>query len=81
MTITINSAPIIKTEIDGKTYYNTVARGVEYCAYFMESAGQWFVSSHRLALGRHIGGGKYYASLDSCKPFAALPALMKMGAL
>jgi len=48
----------------------------------MSSAGRWFVSSRRLALGRgNIGGGKYYDRVEDCKAFAALPALMTMGAL
>lgn len=82
MAITLNSASITKTVQDGVAYYTTTARGVEYCAYFMASAGRWFVSSRRLALGRgNVGGGKYYDRVEDCKAFAALPALMTMGAL
>lgn len=55
---------------------------MEYTAYFCEAAGQWFVSSHRLALGRHAGGGRYYPSLEhlaeGCKAFAALPVLLSV---
>lgn len=65
--------------IDGKTYYSATARGVEYTAHL--NAAGWFVSSRRLSLGRrHIGGGKYYDSLEAlssgCKAFAALDVLV-----
>lgn len=78
MSNAINSAPIIK---DGD-YYTAVRRGVQYCAKFEPSVGQWFVATHRLALGRfNSGGGRYYADISQCKAFAALPALMNMGAM
>ena len=80
--MTTNSAPITKTTEAGVDYFTTTRRGVEYCAYFMASAGRWFVSSRRLALGRgNIGGGKYYDRLEECPAFAALPTLQAMGAL
>lgn len=79
---TANSTPITKTTEGGVDYFTTTRAGVEYCAYFMASAGRWFVSSRRLALGRgNVGGGKYYDRVEECKPFAALPTLMTMGAL
>lgn len=82
MAITVNSAEITKEVIDGVAYYSTVRLGVGYCAYFMASAGAWFVSSKRLSMGRrHIGGGKYYDKIEDCKAFAALPALIAAGAL
>jgi DNA-binding PadR family transcriptional regulator len=82
MAITTNTTTIEKTEHDGQAYYTTTARGVEYCAHFMESVGKWFVSTRRLALGRgNGGGGKYWDKLEDCKPFAALPTLMKLGAI
>lgn len=64
--------------INGAAYYTTTARGVEYTAH--QLAGEWFVATRRLALGRrHIGGGKYYATLAdvaaSVKAFAGLDAL------
>lgn len=77
----MNSEPITKQEIDGKTYFSTVSRGVEYCASFTESVGEWFVATHRLALGKHVGGGKYYKNIGDCKVFAALPVLMEIGAI
>lgn len=78
----MNSTIITKTELNGSTYFETVSRGVAYCAAFQESVGEWFVSSHRLALGRsHIGGGKYFKKIEDCKPFAALPVLLGLGAI
>jgi hypothetical protein len=67
------------SEIEGKTYYTAVARGVEYTAF--EQVGGWFVASHRQALGRrHIGGGKHYETLAEvsakCKAFAGLDLLV-----
>lgn len=65
--------------IDGKSHFTTTSRGTEYCAYFSLSVGEWFVSTRRLALGRHNpGGGKYYACIADCKPFAELPALIAL---
>lgn len=78
----MNSELISKQVIDGTEYFTTVKSGVEYCGYFCKSVGQWFVSTRRLALGRHnSGGGKYFNKIDDCKAFAALPALISMGAL
>lgn len=62
-----------------KTSYTAVSRGVSYNAF--PCGDQWFVSSHRVALGRrHIGGGKYYPTLQAvaagCKAFAGLDALV-----
>jgi hypothetical protein len=63
--------------IDGKSYYTVTSRGTVYCAYFVESEGEWFVSTRRLALGKsNAGGGKYYANIEDCKPFAGLLALI-----
>lgn len=77
-----NSAVITKEVIEGRTYYTTVRQGVEYCAYFMEAVGKWFVSTRRLALGRgHMGGGRYFEKVEDCKAFAALPVLIATGAL
>jgi hypothetical protein len=82
MKITTNTE-LIRKEVmeDGTFYYTTVRRGVSYCANFSNTVGEWFVSSSRLSLGRHCGGGKYYKNLDDCKPFAALNALIKIGAI
>lgn len=76
-----NSQPIQTQTLDGVTYYTTTRRGVEYTAH--QLCGQWFVASHRAALGpRHIGGGRYYKTIDDlangCKAFAALPALLSL---
>jgi hypothetical protein len=81
--ITTNTDLITKTLADnGTAFYTTVRRGVEYCAYLSDAAEEWFVSSRRLSLGRwNTGGGKYYANIEDCKAFAALPALLKMGAI
>ena len=64
--------------INGTAYYTTTARGVEYTAH--QLGCQWFVATRRLALGRrHMGGGKYYATLAevaaNVKAFAGLDAL------
>lgn len=68
---------IVKTTVDGTDYFTTTARGVEYCASFSRTVGQWFVATRRLSLGRrNMGGGKYVADIAQCKPFAALPALL-----
>lgn len=76
----MTAATLIQAEpIGSRTYYTTTARGVEYVA--QELAGAWFVSSRRLALGRrHVGGGKYYPTLEAvaagCKAFAGLDLLI-----
>jgi hypothetical protein len=75
------TALITASEHEGKTYYTAVARGTEYCAF--ECAGQWFVSSRRLALGRsNVGGGRYYATLADvaagCKALAGLDLLLSV---
>lgn len=81
--ITCNSQPITAETIDGVTYYTTTRRGVEYTAYML--CGQWFVASRRLALGRPIGGGRYYKTLDAlatgCKAFAALPVFLSIATI
>lgn len=68
---------ITSEKIDGKTYYTAIYRGVEYCAGRLGDG--WFVSSRRLSLGRHVGGGKYYANLVAvaagCKAFLGLDML------
>lgn len=74
------TAELITTEIlDGVTYYTATRRGVEYTAY-KTLGGDWWVSSNRLSLGRHIGGGKYYkdaeAIAEGCKAFAGLVILV-----
>ena len=75
---------ITATTLNGSTYYTTRRAGVEYTA--QQLAGQWFVSTRRLALGRHhAGGGRYYATLadlaSQCKAFAGLDALIAAGEL
>lgn len=80
--ITCNSQPIAAETIEGVTYYTTERRGVEYTAY-LTSWGQWWVGTHRKGLGRgHVGGGRYYDSLDDlasgCKAFAALPVFKSL---
>lgn len=80
--ITTNSATISKEVIDGTAYYSTERRGVSYTAYFCEVVGAWSVCSRRNSLGAsNIGGCKYYDDLADCKAFAALPALISMGAI
>ena len=64
--------------INGEVYISTQARGVKFT--LMRNGDGWFVSTHRLALGRsHIGGGKHYATLqevaDCCKAFGGIGAL------
>lgn len=71
--------------IDGITYYSVTQRGVLYTAYQV-SWGDWFVGSHRLALGRfHVGGGKYYKTLADlsghCKAFSGLELLLSSDAI
>lgn len=82
MKTTANSTTIEKSEHEGVTYYTTIRRGVEYCAYFCSVVGKWFVSSHRVALGKfNSGSGKYYENIEDCKAFAALPTMVRIGAL
>lgn len=76
------TAELITTEvIDEVTFYTATRRGVEYTAY-RTLGGDWFVASNRLALGRHIGGGKYYkdaeAIAEGCKAFAGLALLLSI---
>jgi len=80
---TLNSQPITCETLDGVSYYSTTRRGVHYCAYKQHDSDQWWVSTHRIALGSmHIGGGRYYRDLNdlaaNCKAFAALPALLPL---
>lgn len=50
------------TIVDGNKYITAVARGTEYT--LMKQGDAWFVSSHRLALGRsNVGGGKHCETL------------------
>lgn len=70
----------IETTEQGTKVVTAIARGVEYHIY--ELCGQWWCSSHRLALGKmHIGGGKYYKTLgeaaEKCKAFGGINELMK----
>jgi hypothetical protein len=80
-------ASIISAEvIEGTTYSSATVRGVSSSAYYSAAAGQWWVSSRRLSLGRwNAGGGKWYASLADlaagCKAFAGLDALISAPAL
>jgi len=77
-----NTTPITAEVIDGTKYITTIRGGVAYCAHFSTVMGEWFVSSRRLALGRfNTGGGKYVKNIGDSKPFAALPALINMGAV
>lgn len=77
---------LITSEVlEGTTYYSTTRRGVLYTAY-QSSWGDWFVGSHRLALGRfHVGGGKYYKTLadlsENCKAFSGLALLLSSDAV
>ena len=80
---TLNSHPITCETLDGVSYYSTTRRGVHYCACKQHDSDQWWVSTHRVALGSmHIGGGRYYRDLNdlaaNCKAFAALPALLPL---
>ena len=76
------SRGITATTIDGTNYYTATRRGVKYTAYFSKAVGAWFVSTHRLALGRqHIGGGRYYKTIGdlalAVKAFAGLDLLVQ----
>ncbi|MBV8248469.1 MAG: hypothetical protein JO200_08450 [Comamonas sp.] len=69
------------TIVDGKKYITAVARGTEYT--LMKLGDAWFVSSHRLALGRfNVGGGKHYETLaavaEGCKAFGAEAEIFKL---
>jgi hypothetical protein len=79
--ISCNSQLITSSTEAGVTYYSTERRGVGYIAR-QTSWGAWWVGSHRKSLGRHVGGGRYYASLEDlaagCKAFAALPVLISL---
>lgn len=60
---------------NGKTYYSTTVRGVEYCASVL--AGQWVVTSRRLALGRgNAGTARFFPTVEvlsgSVKAFSNL---------
>lgn len=58
-----------------KTYFNTEARGVEYTAY-VDGLGRWNVLSHRKALGRHVGGVKFFnTAAEAEKAVKALKGL------
>lgn len=80
---TLNSHPITCETLDGVSYFSATRRGVHYCACKQHDSDQWWVSTHRIALGSmHIGGGRYYRDLNdlaaNCKAFAALPALLPL---
>jgi hypothetical protein len=74
---------VITAEIhNGTTYFTATRRGVQYTTYFSKAAGEWYVSTHRLALGRmHIGGGRYYKTIgelaQAVKAFAGLDLLIQ----
>lgn len=81
--INCNSNKITRETLDGVSYFTTTRRGVDYCACKQHDSDQWWVSTHRIALGSmHIGGGRYYRDLNdlaaNCKAFAALPALLPL---
>lgn len=72
------------TTNNGKTYYSTTVRGVEYCAHVL--AGQWVVSSRRLALGRgKAGTARFFPTVEalsaSVKAFANLDLLINCEAV
>ena len=76
------SKGITATAFEGMTYYTATRRGVEYTTFFCKAAGEWFVSTHRLALGRqHIGGGRYYKTIgelaQAVKAFAGIDLLVQ----
>lgn len=76
--MTTVASPVIRSINNGILYLSATSRGVQYC--LMPLGKAWFVSSQRLALGRHhIGGGKHYATLADvaagCKAFGDLEAL------
>jgi hypothetical protein len=82
----MNSEKITVQVSAGLKSYSTVRRGVTYWTYRTSLGGQWYVGTHRIALGkRHGGGGRYFATLAdvaaNVKAFAALPALIELGAL
>ena len=75
------SAPVqprtyVATITNNKKYTITTQRGVEYLLNYCPIVEQWFVSTHRLALGRHAGGGRYYKTfgdvLMNCTAFSDL---------
>lgn len=66
-------------QIEGRTYYSTERRGVEYTA--RQFAGRWIVSTHRKSLGRsNAGGCKHFDSVEqlaaSVRAFAGLDILI-----
>ena len=74
------AAPRINV-VDGEKYITAVARGTEYT--LMKLGDAWFVSSHRLALGRlNVGGGKHYETLAvvarCCKAFGTEAEIFKL---
>lgn len=74
------------SNIEGKTYYTAIARGVEYTACESKVTNNWFVYTRRLALGRsNMGGVRYYESVEAlaanCKAFAGLDVLLAAEAL
>jgi hypothetical protein len=73
---------ITQSTIDGKSYYTSVSRGVEYTVC-PQNSGNFWVASRRLALGRsHFGGGKYYETINdiakNCKAFVGLDILVSI---
>ena len=78
---------IITAEVlEGTTYYSAIARGTEYTAYQSKAIGEWWCGSRRLGMGRrHIGGGKWYPTLEAlaqgCKAFAGLDVLLTADAI
>lgn len=75
---------IQQTTTDGRDYFTTTRRGVEYTA--MRQGDAWGVASRRLALGRwNVGGFRHYATLGDleagCKAFAGLSLLVNAPAV
>lgn len=72
--------PIEATTHNGKTYYTTTVRGVEYCANVL--AGQWVVTSSRLR-GSHTV--KFFPTVEalsgSVKAFANLDLFLNCEAV
>lgn len=63
-----------RTIHNGQLYVSATSRGTEYCLQRLGDG--WFVSSRRLALGRHnVGSGRHFATLADvaagCKAFGS----------
>ena len=78
-----NGKSFYVSEINGKRYFETVARGVAYCVTYSEVGERWEVRTNRLALGRsNMGGIKFFPTLADaergCKAIAGLSIVLQL---